>query len=155
MIFLFFACGTQTADRPALQDPSPVSESEKKSLVQQLSVREGFSCSHIKRKDSLLREFSRIVEEVDKPAWVPMRAVACMIEIFPAKSRIDLEAWIIDPNKKGIAFLIAGQIEKIPDQVALSVIKKGLQGPHAVDIRTRLEKLNDPRLQSLLYPNAE
>ena len=155
MIFLFFACGTQTADRPALQDPSPVSESEKRSLVQQLSVREGFSCSHIKREDSLLREFSRIVEEIDKPAWVPMRAVACMIEMFPAKSRMNLEAWIIDPNKKGIAFLIAGQIEKLPDQVALSVIKKGLQGPHAVDIRTRLEKLDDPRLQSILYPNAE
>ena len=156
MIVILFACGTPTAERPILKDPAPIAENAENThttLVQYLSVHDGFSCARL--HNPVLADLSRIVEEVDKPAWVPMRAVACMIEIYPKESQPDLERWIIDPHRKGLAFLIAGQVDKLPDQVALSVVKKGLQGPHAIDIRSRLEKLDDPRLQSILNPSAD
>lgn len=158
MIVILFACGTPTAERPVLKDPAPIAENVENThntLVQLLSVHDGFSCARIKQHNPVLTDLSRIVEEVNKPAWVPMRAVACMIEIYPEESQPDLEKWIIDANRKGLAFLIAGQVEKLPDRVALSVVKKGLQGPHAIDIRSRLEKLDDPRLQSILYPSED
>ena len=158
MIFILFACGTPTAERPVLKDPAPITENietTQRSLVQLLSVHDGFSCAMLKNHNPVVADLSHVVEEVEKPAWVPMRAVACMIEMYPSESQHNLEEWIIDPNRKGLAFLIAGQVEKLPDHVAFSVVKKGLQGPHAIDIRSRLEKLNDPRLQSILYPSED
>jgi len=156
MILFLLACGTQTAERPTIQEPPSHLESTSNpdiTVLQQLSVRDGFSCSQLVDNKELQAELSRIVEEVSKPPWAPMRAAACLIERYSVQAKPDFERWIVDPSKKGLAFLIAGQIEKMPDEVALSVVKLGLAGPHALDIRVRLEKINDPRLQTILQPS--
>ena len=84
-----------------------------------------------------------------------MRAVACMIEIYPEESQPDLERWIVAPNQKGLAFLIAGQVDKLPDRVALSVVKKAYKDHMLSTFEVVLEKLDDPRLQSILHPSED
>ena len=101
-------------------------------------------------KTNLQKELTTIVNSTVRPPWTPMKAASCLMELYPVKAENDLLLWTTDPSKKGLAFLIAGQMKSLPDKQALKIAKAGLQGPHKNDFRIRLEKLNDPRLVSLL-----
>ena len=148
MLYIFLiACG----DAPPA-DLIDEKVSHKQNLVTHLSLRDQkLSCASLS-SPQLQKELTDIVDTVERPPWVPMRAAACLTELYPSTSEEDLIRWISSPDKKGLAFLIAGQISKIPDASAIPIAKAGLRGPHARDIRIRLEKQNDVRLKSLLSP---
>ena len=164
MIFILLACGDTTTpshtDRPKeeIQVPAhtstPLQVHTKKridTLVQTLSTREQqISCSILTHEKTLKTDLTTIVDTIERPPWVPMRAATCLAELFPIKSQSDLSRWISDPQKKGLAFLIAGLVPNLPDDVARSVVEKGLNGPHEAQVRMRLTKQKDPRSMPLL-----
>ena len=149
MLYLFLlACG-ESPPNESIQEK----ESQKQDLITRLSARDHqISCASLS-SPQLQKDLTEIVDTVERPPWVPMRAAACLTELFPQASKEDLIRWISAPNKKGLAFLIAGQLSKIPDDSAISIAKAGLSGPHSRDIRVRLKKQNDARFASLLSSN--
>ena len=151
MYFLLLACGTPTLiESPTSVEKNTVVPTETTSLVTQLSARDSqLDCTQLPTTE-LRTELISIVDTVERPPWVPMRAAACLAELFPAESQEDLLRWIATPDKKGLAFLIAGQLPKLPDDIAKNVAQAGLNGPHAQEIRLRITKQNDPRLAPLL-----
>ena len=151
MLYLFFfACGDAPQNEPVQEKIS-----HKKSLVTYLSARDNtISCSSLS-SPQLQQDLTEIVDTVERPPWVAMRAAACLSDLYPKKSKDDLARWISAPNKKGLAFLIAGKLSKLPDATAISIAKAGLEGPHALDIRVRLEKQNDVRFAPLLSPKKK
>ena len=146
--FLFFACGDAPHTESVQENSSHTQE-----LIVRLSARDHqLSCSSLS-SPQLHKDLTEIVDTVARPPWVAMRAAACLTELYPEESKEDLIRWISAPNKKGLAFLIAGKLSNIPDTSAVSIAKAGLSGPHARDIRIRLEKQNDTRFAPLLSPN--
>jgi len=147
---LLLACGAPSITEPIQEEVSHTQE-----LIVQLSARDHqLSCSTLS-SSQLKKDLVEIVDTIERPPWVPMRAAACLTELYPQDSKEDLIRWISAPNKKGLAFLIAGQLSKIPDDSAISIAKAGLEGPHALDIRVRLEKQKDERFIPLLSPNPQ
>ena len=150
LYLLFLACGEAPQNGPVQEKIS-----HKKELITQLSARDNtISCASLS-SPQLQEDLTEIVDTVERPPWVPMRAAACLSDLYPEKSKDDLVRWISAHNKKGLAFLIAGKLSKLPDSAAISIAKAGLEGPHARDIRVRLEKQNDARFESLLLPKPQ
>ena len=149
MLFFLIACGT--VPPPSTAVPSqPSIQSEEPSLIARLSMRDNnIICSDLP-KDNLRSQLINIVETVERPPWVPMRAATCLTELYPSESLEEMTRWITAPDKKGLAFLMAGNISKLPDDIAQQVAQAGLLGPHAKDVRLRLSKQNDPRILPLL-----
>ena len=124
--------------------------SQKKELIQRLSARDNqLTCASLS-SSQLQKDLTEIVDTVTRPPWVAMRAAACLTEIYPKQSQEDLARWISAPDKKGLAFLIAGKLSKLPDTSAIAIAKAGLNGPHARDIHIRIQKQDDARLTPLL-----
>lgn len=147
LYLLFFACGDSPQNEPSQEDRSTTKE-----LVTYLSARDStLSCASLS-SPQLQKDLTEIVDTIERPPWVPMRAAACLIELYPEHSKEDLIRWISAPDKKGLAFLIAGRLSNIPDTTAISIAKAGLKGPHSRDIRVRLEKQDDSRFAPLLSP---
>jgi hypothetical protein len=159
MMFLFLlACGSVDAPpqkKTVKEDVQNIESDNHTSridtLVQTLSARDQqLSCSMLTLETTLQAELTTIVDTVQRPPWVPMRAAACIAELYPNTSQSDLSRWIVDPQKKGLAFLIAGLVPKLPDDVARLIVLEGLSGPHEHQVRIRLKKLHDPRITPLL-----
>lgn len=151
MFFLFLACGTTASfQSTAPVEQSTIISSNVSSLMSLLSARDSqIDCTQLPTEE-LQTQLVSIVETIERPPWVPMRAATCLTELYPTESQEELLRWIATPEKKGLAFLIAGQIPKLPDEIAINVARAGLQGPHAQEIRLRITKQNDPRLAPLL-----
>ena len=148
MFFFLIACGTVSSPTPKQQAAS--SPVDTLSLTTQLSARDTtLSCTDL-AGENLKQELVNIVETIQRPPWVPMRAATCLAELYPSESKPELMRWIADPQKKGLAFLIAGQLSHLSTEDARSVANAGLNGPHGQQIRIRLEKQNDERLSPVL-----
>ncbi|MEC7987914.1 MAG: hypothetical protein VX278_22290 [Myxococcota bacterium] len=156
MIFSIILLSCQSEEL-ATRSPSTLAPAQKiadtpssSTLVRRLSVRDtGLDCKTLEAVN-LREELTYVVENVSRPPWAGMRAAACLAELFPNESKTDFVRWVKDPNTKGLAFLLAGQLEKLPDPVAIDVAEAALSGPHAPDFRIRLEKVNDIRMKELL-----
>lgn len=149
MYLILLACLESTPSKSnAVSTPQHTSQTQ--DLVQHLSTRDhNLSCNSLSSAH-LQKDLTKIVDTIHLPPWVPMRATACLTELFPEESHTDLARWISDPEKKGLAFLIAGKLSKLPDASAITIAKAGLNGPHGRDIRIRIKKQNDARLTPLL-----
>ena len=79
-----------------------------------------------------------------------MRAAACLAQRYPQQAEKDLIGWVENPKTKGLAFLLAGQLHTLPDDVAKNIATAGLKGPHKRDFRVRLVRLQDPRISPIL-----
>ena len=153
--FLLLACQPEEAavsvpPEVPVQEQNLADSPSNNALVRTLSVRDsGLDCQTLKA-DDLQMDLTYVVENVTRPPWAGMRAAACLAELYPTEAQPDFVRWVQDPKTKGLAFLLAGQIKRLPDPVAIEVAQAGLSGPHAPDFRVRLEKVNDIRMKDLL-----
>ena len=122
-----------------ISDPTvePVSQ-QPLSLQKALSAHDEEPCTALPfLSNEPWEELDTVVEEVTQPPWAGMRAAACMIEVYPAESAQRFLSWIVDEKKKGLAYLLASNIDKIPLQQALGLITPALNGPHAEGCKKR------------------
>ena len=119
--------------------PSSAAESkEELSLDKILSAHDDTACRELPyRTKEPWVELNVIVEEVLQPPWAGMRAATCMIESYPEASKDLFLGWMMDENKKGLAYLLAANIDRFPVEAALALVQAALDGPHAQGCKTR------------------
>ena len=79
-----------------------------------------------------------VIERATMPPWAPMRAAHCLVTNHPTEARADMLAWVGSEQTRGLAILAIGQLETMPEAIALEVATAALAGPLESDARERL-----------------
>ena len=93
-----------------------------------------------------------VVEHASQPPWVGVRAAHCLATRHADVAAPTLRAWITGDNTRGLALMLASEIDQIPEAVAVDLAVAGLAGPHADALRPRLEKASSPAIRATLTP---
>ena len=121
-------------------------------LLQQLSAKDGSSsCLQLAQEnDNIQAELQQIVIADIRPSYVPMRAAKCLLRLYPEDVNTYRE-WMINPEQKGLAYLVVNQMSSLPIDVSLALASQGLNGPLEEELRIRLHQVSIPEIQQLLH----
>ncbi len=119
-------------------------------MIRRLSMRDGAQpCAEVEAGSvDAASDLQVIVQRVELPPVVPMRAAECLI----AKGDVaegELIRWMSGEDTRGLAMLLADRIDTLQAPLAQRVVASGLAGPHAEVVRARVLKSAAPELRAL------
>lgn len=97
-------------------------------------------------------DLAYIVAHADQPPWAAMRAAGCLLSDHHEAARPLIEGWLQSPEQKGLAILVATQLDSLPEPVALNLARQGLAGPHAASLRSRIARSERAAVRQLAQP---
>lgn len=139
------AAGT---DGTAAWAPTP----EQEAVYRALSVRhDPPSCEALDAMSSApVETYLYLVQNAQQPAWVSMRAASCLMNAHTEEARPYLEQWVVDPETRGLAILVIGQLDNLPLELATTLATKALtEGPDPEGMQRRIRRLATPELAAL------
>lgn len=87
-----------------------------------LRVRDGVSCASLGEATPALRDdlLALAAPGVEPPA-VPIRAAQCLVALFPTDPAFAdaATAWMKDPERAGLALVVAGGVDALPEPTAV------------------------------------
>lgn len=135
--------------RAALASPSEGASAEaidwtptpdEQTVYRMLSLRDGGpDCATVEAsvKDPV-PVLASVAEHATLPPAVGVRAAHCLTTRHAEEAKATLLAWVVDPEKRGFAILIADDLSAMPEAVALEIARAGLAGPHAATLNRRV-----------------
>lgn len=138
------------AGEPAAWTPT----AEESAVYRALSVRDPApSCATVEALAAdPVAVLTSVVEHAPQPPWVGVRAAHCLAVGHAEAAAPTLKSWMTGDKTKGLALMLATEIDQIPEAVAVDLVKAGLAGPHADALRPRLEKATSPVVRAALAP---
>ena len=85
-----------------------------------------------------------MVQNVEMPPWVPMRAATCLVERHSEAIEPELIHWVSDTEKKGLALLVFRRLDFLPEEVEGRVIGRAQKGPFKLELNEHLLKRSQP-----------
>jgi len=86
----------------------------------------------------------------EAPAWVPMRAAACLATRHTDAVRPQLEGWVVDPQTRGFMLAIVGLLDRMPAQHAQELATLAMtRGSDPEAARVRVRRSADPVIRDL------
>jgi hypothetical protein len=83
-----------------------------------------------------------IAEEATAPPWAGMRAASCLARLYSAESLPSMETWILDESKAGLALVVLGELDHMPEATARKLAKLALErGPEGSADRVSRSKV--------------
>ena len=126
-------------------------KTDNSSLQIMLSAHDSLPCSRLNfETKEPWNELNSIVLEVEKPPWAAMRAASCMIELHPTSSQEFFLEWIVDAKSKGLAFLLAKNIDAFPLSQGLALVEAALKGENAEGCRIRFQNSQKQKILDAL-----
>jgi hypothetical protein len=141
---------TALPEKPPVDAPVPFQPTaEESAMITRLSNKDGApSCTEVEALAAApTPALQRIVEGVSRPPTVAMRAADCLIIGHSAEITPVLEAWVVDPSRRGLALLVLDRLDKLPPDVALILAKDAMGGP--------LQDLAVPRISRSTNPDVK
>ncbi len=120
-----------------------------------LSARDGaFDCAAVEAlaTDSvaLLRE---LVDHAQNPPWVAMRAADCLVTGHAVEAAADLDAWVVDPERRGLGILVLGRLDVLPEPMAISLAQRAMTaGPNPTSAKRRIERATSAAVRAVVAP---
>jgi hypothetical protein len=144
----FFAALTLSlAAAPA---PSPTQEALYKALLPRDG---GPPCAELAAlSPTLVEDLVFITENARQPAYVGVRAGACLLEDHAEAAQPVILGWLSRPEAKGFALLTVEHLDRLPLERARTFAEAGLKGPMAEVLRPRIARLSRPELAALAVP---
>ena len=91
-----------------------------------------------------------LMDHANQPAWVGVRAAHCVLTQHMEEKATVIDTWVTDPDRRGLAILTIGMLDKVSPEHGERIAKKALAGPHAADARKRLIEDANPDLLKLV-----
>jgi hypothetical protein len=88
-----------------------------------------------------------VVETVELPPWVPLRAARCAARLPSAEPAV--RRWVVDAARPGLAEVVVDALRQVEPARAVPLARAALAGPHADRIRERLATSDVPALRAL------
>lgn len=149
-LFLSLALSPAQAEEP-VAELTPAQQQ----MTKALSVRhDPPSCHDLEKlSEEPLADLLVLVNQVQRPSWVGMRAASCVVSRHGAEAEAELVRWVTSPDTLGLARLVANSIDALPPEVAATVATAGLSGMYAEDQRTRLMNSELESVRTLVMPS--
>lgn len=91
-----------------------------------------------------------LVEEVESPPWVPMRAAECLTRRHHAEIAPQLDRWVTEAELRGLGLLVVGLLDELPEETGRTLATRALKdGPDPERVRARLLRSERPSLRAL------
>ena len=132
--------------------PAPEPDAAAEAVYRALSVRDPApSCESVEAlTETPVETLLFVVDNAQQPPWAGMRAAECLTTRHAVAAQDAIEGWVSSTETKGLAILVLNQIDALPLEVALPVVRKALAGPEAATARTRIERATTPEIKALL-----
>lgn len=145
---LLILTGIAQATTP-LAPPKPTAE--QRALYDALKVRDAAPpCDAlISLSKDVATDLVWIIDHATQPPWVGIRAARCVLSDHLEAKADEVDAWVVDPSKKGLALLTLSMLDEVPEPQAVRFATLALQGPLADDARTRLIDSAHPAIATL------
>jgi len=110
------------------------------------------SCAEVEAlSDTPVASLRNIVTHATAPPWAPMRAASCLVERHATEVQSDLERWVSDEATLGLGIQTLGQLDLMPEDVAIAVANKALtDGPPSLDAAARVSRSDSSVLRALV-----
>ena len=80
-----------------------------------------------------IASLTMIAEDIPMPPWAGTRAATCLVVGHAEEAEDTLRDWVVDEGKAGLARLVLGGVDDIPEEVAVEVVRDALAGPFAAE----------------------
>jgi hypothetical protein len=134
----------------AVPTPSP----SQTALYNAMKMRESTpDCDQLDRySKTVADDLLWLMDNANQPPWVGIRAAQCILT-HHAKAKADvIDTWVTDPKRRGLAIMVFGMLDVLPEETSVRVAKKALAGPLAADAKVRIKKSEKPAIRALV-PN--
>lgn len=150
---LLILTGVAGATTP-LAPPKPTAE--QRALYDALKARDGGpSCDELAAlSQDIASDLIWIVDNAKQPPWAGIRAARCILSDHLEAKATDVDAWVVDPSKKGLALLTLSMLDEVPEPAAVRFATLALNGPLADDARARLVDSVHPAVANLAVSAA-
>ena len=144
------AAATEEASEPTQEAFTPTDAQD--AMYRALSIRDPApACADIAALTTApVEDLQVLVDEATQPPWVGMRAAAWLLDLYPEQSQPLMQAWVVDPDKRGLAILVTKKLDTLPLPVATEVVNTALAGPMADTLAPRIAKVDSEALRSLV-----
>jgi hypothetical protein len=121
-------------------------------LARALSVRDAPPpCAELEAQaQDPLADLLAVVEHVQMPPWVSVRAATCVASRHAEAAEASLLRWVTDPDLRGLGLVTLNLLDDIPEPVAARVAAAALAGPSAEDARVRVARATTPAVRALV-----
>lgn len=95
-----------------------------------LRLRDDAGCAALGTPDERLRgELVRMTVEQPEPAWVSVRAASCLVGLYGADATLPaiVEPWFTDPERRGLALIVASRLGDLPEASAVEVARAAMR----------------------------
>ncbi len=129
-------------EKKITQKQAATSDLTQEDLIKIFSLKDGGpSCMQLQLSEKTgMIDLLYIVDNVRMPPYAGMRSAKCMIDRYPIQGKEHFVSWMQSDNTKGLAILLANNIDLFPADVAQQLTEAGLNGPHKEFIVQRLTK---------------
>lgn len=93
-----------------------------------------------------------LMDNANQPPWVGIRAAQCILTHHAAVKADVIDTWVTDPKQRGLAIMVFGMLDVLPEETSVRVAKKALAGPLAAEAKVRIKKSEKPAIRALV-PN--
>ncbi|MDP2306786.1 MAG: hypothetical protein Q8P18_12250 [Pseudomonadota bacterium] len=98
-----------------------------------LKLRDGADCAALGTGPEVRDELIALAEGDVQPGYVSIRAADCLIAGFAVDAVVieRASAWVADPDKAGLAIVVASGVDGFTAEGALTIARAALAGPDA------------------------
>lgn len=113
---------------------------EENAMYKALSARDPHpSCASVEALSANpVETLNSLVENVEMPPWVPMRAATCLVQRHSEAIEPEMLQWVADPDKKGLALLVFRRLDHLPQEVEARVVARAQKGPFKAELNEHL-----------------
>jgi hypothetical protein len=134
----------------AMAHPVPDADGVQESVFRTLSQRHDPGCETVEALSSTPVEHLLAMTEFAMPPWVPMRAAACLATRHTDAVRPQLDAWVTDPNTKGLMLAVVGLLDQMPETHALQLAELAVtKGSDPAAAASRILRSDNTHLRAI------
>jgi len=120
--------------------PAPVPTPSQTALYDALKIRDAAPpCASLKpMSKDLATDLIWLVDNASQPPWVGIRAAQCVIREHHEAKAATIQAWVTQPDRRGLAILTFGLLDELPAPQAKTLQEAALAGPLAEDAKKHI-----------------
>jgi hypothetical protein len=94
----------------------------------------------------------RVVDEVERPPWVAMRAADCLITRHAPTIEAEMTSWMGDRNRKGLGLLALGHLDEMEPALATRIATAAMAGPYRDEASVRIARSRVESIRAVAVP---
>jgi hypothetical protein len=94
----------------------------------------------------------RVVNEVERPPWVAMRAADCLVTRHAPSIESEMTSWMGDRERKGLGLLALGHLDDMEPALATRIASAAMAGPYRDAASVRIARSRQDSIRALATP---